>query len=801
MPWLRMAGNTIEVELPKVEIGLLQSEAEAPRTPAYDLFQFLETKTFDVADGNDPPGSDGGLAPRWGVRLFSERTFGGVLHAPGPIDTLVIGYNAIHLSPRVKAALHAAPPISNLVVLHQLAPDCLAFLRGRLAIELHEMPGGTAEHAHVPAERDAGLEPLLNWPARVFRSEPVPIRARAVRYVVPAPGSSWEVVLEARIRGRRFPVVVRTSEPAGQRIVLCTLLLEPRPQRPGHSELVENIVTYAATGAPRVAVLEPDGASDDGYDAIRLTERLRVQGESAVHVRVKGTTPPLGAWPLRGTQRTVAPASLSYASARTVEGAAGWFGAGGAFVRVGRDGVTTHSETSDAEWVARRWAAWLASTEPEAWQGSVFRMRAVLRTLQVVHTHLEDEIRDVGLQGPLAYERRVRALIDRRVRRGAVEGTIGATVAAYDLDSLVERGAMTIWTRRRVEAWLRGEFNGASPEDRFDIARCLQDDELWAEALEGIRGKSVSATLVVRLREAAAACPRASRAQLAPQPLDAMHDARVLHELRASPQLAAEFMAAVYGWTGEPDHVLAPARVHVASRAAAVEGLTRLRGLASERDLTAADPHAVSTEAFALVRWLSSEGGTAFQVPAHAGTLPVKTVEGVLAEALRAREQEEQLRDAAVPLGNAIHVLGSFALAAVVVALLAVVRLLDVNVTATEAWVALAAVGVAAVALGAVRSVRPGDDARDRTATAISLAQTVVGTILVLIAVGAATAAIRLVNRPIEVIVIVAGIVAGAGVLVSRTRLAPAWLALPLEWAIDPKRTAESVTGRLRRGS
>jgi hypothetical protein len=57
------------------------------------------------------------------------------------------------------------------------------------------------------------------------------------------------------------------------------------------------------------------------------------------------------------------------------------------------------------------------------------------------------------------------------------------------------------------------------------------------------------------------------------------------------------------------------------------------------------------------------------------------------------------------------------------------------------------------------------------------------------------------VNRPIEVIVIVAGIVAGAGVLVSRTRLAPAWLALPLEWAIDPKRTAESVTGRLRRGS
>ena len=89
MPWLRMGPEEpqIEVEIPAARIGLLQSEAETSRSPAYDVYRFLETRTFVEPE-----------VPRWKVEPFNERTYGGVLRAPVAIDALIIGYNAIHLS-------------------------------------------------------------------------------------------------------------------------------------------------------------------------------------------------------------------------------------------------------------------------------------------------------------------------------------------------------------------------------------------------------------------------------------------------------------------------------------------------------------------------------------------------------------------------------------------------------------------------------------------------------------------------------------------------------------------------------
>jgi hypothetical protein len=796
MPWLRTGPDNIEVEVPTADLGLLQSEAETARSPAYDVYRFLDTKTFSPAGDR-----------RWDVRLFNERTFGGVLRAPGPIDTLIIGYNAIHLSPSVKAALNAEPPAANLVVLHQLATDSLSFMQGRRALELKPMSVDMTEDAYVPREVSPDLEPLLNWPARVFPGDRHQLTARAVRYLKLAPDSAWQVVLEARVRGDRLPVLVRSTDPWGQRIVVCTLLLEPRAGKRSHSELLENIATYAATGAPTIGVLDPEGTNEADYVAEQYTERLRVQGERAVRVRVPADEPPgFAVWPLRGTQRVVAPASLTLDGAAGKDGGRGeWLKAGRVLVRVGRDGVTTRSDTTDATWAARRWAAWLAAAEPDTWQGSLFAMRAVLRTLEVVREQFGDAMKDVGLHGPGAYERPVRRLLDRRLRGGAVDATIGATVAAWDLDVLVEHRALTIWSRQRIEKWLTDQFETASPEDRFDIARCLADEGLFEDALAELSDESVSATLTVRLREAAAVCRPGKEVPLAASLARAFRAGRVRHELRASPLLAAEFIAAVYGRPGVTAHVTVPGAdddaaraADAATRGAAIVGLTRLRGLAGDHDLAAADPHAISTEAMALVCWLESENGMAFQVRPEAGMLPVSTVEGVLAAALRAREQEEELRAATLPLGHAIHLLGAVTLAALIVCLLAVVRLLGVTFGATDAWVSLAALAACVAALAAYRFVGQKRWSRDRTRTDIALAQSLFGVMLLLMGAGAATAAIRLVERPEEVILAVVAIVALVGAVLAGTRLTPAWLATPLEWALDRKALPRWAIGQFR---
>jgi hypothetical protein len=63
---------------------------------------------------------------------------------------------------------------------------------------------------------------------------------------------------------------------------------------------------------------------------------------------------------------------------------------------------------------------------------------------------------------------------------------------------------------------------------------------------------------------------------------------------------------------------------------------------------------------------------------------------------------------------------------------------------------------------------------------------------------GAATAAIRLVERPEEVILAVVAIVALVGAVLAGTRLTPAWLATPLEWALDRKALPRWAIGQFR---
>src|SRR5919107_2546237 len=200
--------------VPRARVGLLQNEGEMPRTPGFDLYPLL-------AGGE-----------QWDLQLFTERTFGG-LSAPSPMDALVVGYNAVHLSPAVRETFDAAPPAVHLLVLHQLAPECLSFLRDELTIRARPMPGSRATTgARLPEGRSLEHEMLLNWPAPVpvdDRADTTLRRARALRYLDVEPGGAWRVVLEAQANtrfGRRsLPVLVRTADFVPRRIVVCTLLL------------------------------------------------------------------------------------------------------------------------------------------------------------------------------------------------------------------------------------------------------------------------------------------------------------------------------------------------------------------------------------------------------------------------------------------------------------------------------------------------------------------------------------------------------------------------------------------------
>src|SRR4051812_21052011 len=150
-------------------IGLLQNEAEMPRTPGFDLFPFLAGR------------------PQWDVELFTERTFGGI-GSPSRIDALVVGYNSLHLSKAAREAFEADPPTSHPVVLHQLGPDCLAFLRGDLSISLRSVPGDLVTGAWLPKERSREREVALSWPAKVA-PHPAAERREATAEAPPAGAS------------------------------------------------------------------------------------------------------------------------------------------------------------------------------------------------------------------------------------------------------------------------------------------------------------------------------------------------------------------------------------------------------------------------------------------------------------------------------------------------------------------------------------------------------------------------------------------------------------------------------------
>ena len=646
------------IELPPATVTVIQDEAEATRTPGFDL-----RVIFDDGDALWP--------------LEYRTTSSAPFAAWSPTETVVFGFNAIHESVGVREALDAERPIANALILHQLGPDRLQFLRDDLAVELRRVPGSRGwetEAAHGLVTED---ELLLNWP---HAGVEVPTDADAINWLSFSPQSAWRVVLEVSNGSRRLPVLVRTGVTFPQRLVVCTLRLQR-----AHRALLENMLTYCAFGRPEVAVVDlgvPHGkpSSEKAYDGPTLTGSLRLQGTRAVLVKPKGGKVELGRWPLKGAENVVLPDDFEFRLPHDGPDRR-WLDAGGTVVQYDTDGrLTFRTSATASHWAALRWMTWYAGTEPASWLESIFASRAVLRMLDEMSKRHPGN-REIG--DPSDHAKGIALLLGRRVRGGNCEETVSTTAAAWELNELVGRRALSPYTARRMKAWLLEQARDleTTVEDRLEVARALgRPDVLDAVLTQHLDGAPPNATVVTRLREAMLKChtgekdlSEATRERLATW----VAGPEVEATLERRPLVAAGYLNALIAlhgkWSWHP--LAAPEGPDVR---AALDALVSRGWLARLGEGASGTAEEISTEALAHVRYLD---GRRLVAPINARTarVPDQLLPSVIEEVNRAHDAEAAGQQRWRALATAIPVLGALALTAILVGLADIVNALGIR--------------------------------------------------------------------------------------------------------------------------
>lgn len=664
------AGSALSetVPFPQYSVGVLQGESEMIQAPAHDLLPFLE------AD------------PLWNVELYTERTVHALLDSSDRLDCVVVGYNAAHSSEEIRRALVERPPRTGLLVLHQLSVDALAFLAGEGGLSAETLGGPVAPVRSTPG-REAHEEILLRWPRTVGLEGGVLPGSAAHLGVTPLPAGGWRTVLDVESGEGRAPVLVRTHTGAAPAKAVCTALLEPR--REPHARLLVNLLMWCASGRPTAVVVDP---GDDPHHAERIHRKLRLQGTKAVvEPEVRAEDLDLRRWPYWGTRDVLLPEGWDPTRRpgwpqEDPHGAKPWLRRGGRIVLLGEaDSLTIRHGESDAHWVAKRWATWFAGVRTVDWhggvaggverRGSIVETRSVLRMLAAVHgaapksrqpgltsvrgvlaelagRGVEIDAAGLGLPEPSAFGAQAARLLAARLD-GAdnVDQTISATVAALDIDALVE-GAALGSQAPRLQAWLRAMRRSCSFEDRLEIARCLQDRDLLLEAIreapetEPVRAPT-STVRITALRSAIVACELPPAADLTPLGLDP-GQALVETELRTRPMLAAAYLLSVLDlerfWPAQAQEPARALRDPPQERVdLAVVTLGRHGPLArGEAGSRGAVPVLAATEALALIGYFARH-----PVPTHvvgdAPSVPPQTLAAVLQETEEVRRLNEQL--------------------------------------------------------------------------------------------------------------------------------------------------------------
>jgi hypothetical protein len=631
-------GAAASPRLPRYAVALVQSELEMLNTPGNELSAFLLSRP-DL----------------WHTEVFTERTFEAVLGSTDRFDCVVLGFNAVYQSEAIQDALTDWLPETGLVVLHQLKQRGLSFLPRDLTVALKEVPS-RARRAAAREHSDPLDEILLNWPELVGDPDSEAfgeVVSDVTCYLETLQAGIWRTSLELAAGSNRLPVILRTSSTRRSRVCVCTLQLEPR--LPEHASLLRNMITYCAAGWPEIAIVDDagDGASLD------VARKLRVQGANAVELPLaKSTTLRFDKWPLRGVHEVIVGEAREPDRLLREKETRRWLQAGNTLVRLERDGLTFHHGASDAHLVGQRWSSWFHSADPvvwhggndrdgKAWDGTIFGTRAVLRTLELLRrdeTHADAE--RLGLEAPSAYADPVIALLRKRQgKRGDVsfEGTISTNAAAYDVLQLLGREHADGEIAVSVEGWLRLVFKGAAHEDRFDIARCLRDPELFTEALGKLRGDPLPAVLVTRIREAAVASKAGPH--LAAERFEELPSS----DLDSNLLLASEYVAGLVAFAEIcPEHPAARFDGDGMTRALAAIGkfgiLARARGDQKVFDPKRIGPGTISTEARGLIRYYDATPSSTHAMFREAQGVPGGMVEAVLKTANATRKAEMKAR-------------------------------------------------------------------------------------------------------------------------------------------------------------
>lgn len=673
---------------PRYSIGLLQSETEMVQAPEHDLLPFLEE------DGKQNARDVG----NWDVELFTEATVEALVKSANRFDCIVVGHNAAHKRDDVRAALARLTPNVGLLVLHQMDPAAFSFLTWA--------PVG-AEKLE-PAQRGAQLLPeatlrdeiLLNWPDPIDQGLVDP--SLAYTALTPTGQSSWGTVLEMTYKERRVPVLLRRTSESGVASAISSVLLAPRHE--SHKALLRNLLMWCSAGRPEAVII--DAPPVEGTDtperpkAAIIHRKLRLQGVKAV-VEPVPTVEKLnfGRWPLWGTRDALLPDGWDPTQEELwpledPTNAMPWLRRGHRIIVLGPgESLTVRHGESDAHWVASRWASWFQGVSTEMWhgrggkeepRGSIVATRAVLRVLAALHgtarestvpglataqkvlTDLKDAGREVdpnalGVPAPAEFTQPVSRLLRERIGDADnIDETVSTTVAALDIDSLLERKAIPA-QRERLEGWLLKEFDKAALEDRLEIARCLKDPALLDRVVAGAAadsriGQPVSAVLVTALRSAIVACGRPVESSLGGFSLDPDH-AVVDRELRMRPTLAAGYLLGVLDlqefWDeppeDEPEQSLPEPQKSLRDPPPdrldrAVITLGRHGPLSRGRTGAAGSlPELASTEALALIAYFARTPVPTHVVSGHETVTP-GTLTSLLKEAEAGRKENERLR-------------------------------------------------------------------------------------------------------------------------------------------------------------
>jgi hypothetical protein len=614
--------------VPRYSVALVQSEMEMLQTPGNELSAFLLASP-----------------ERWRAEVFTERTFEAALRSAERFDCVVLGFNAVYQSEAIQRALASGLPATGVLVLHQLQQKGVAFLPPDLALGLSKITGSVGEavaHKHT----DPDDEILLNWPERVAAAGSAsvsPVAGSAIcRLDVPSAGA-WRTSLEVVLDGERAPVVLRTSSLRRPRIVVCTLLLEPRKLH--HASLLRNMITYCAAGWPEIAVVEDLGGGGRGREIAR---KLRVQGTNVVELPLAAPGPlRFREWPLRGVHEVVVDEQWDVDTMLASEGAQKWLELGNTLVRLEGDRLTLRHGASDAHVVAQRWATCFHAVDPVRWHGgadgeggSIFATRAVLRVLALLQRERTRVQPDrLGLEAPSYYAKPAIALLTRRWRDSRFEGTISTHAAALDVLQLVGGVEQAGELAEYLTDWLRSAFADAAPEDRFDIARCLGHPELFEEAVAQLPNAPLPAVLATRLREAAVACgvrPRLEASQ---------RDEVPSTDLESNLLLAGEYIAARvafaqafkrHSWSRLDD-----AAMNRALSAVAKFGLlARAPSDGGPFEPTLRPSGEISTEARGLIEYYNLDPSSTHAIRRGAQGVPPGMVEAVLKTSNKARVAE-----------------------------------------------------------------------------------------------------------------------------------------------------------------